>query len=314
MAIGRNEGARLVACLSSLQRLGLRVVYVDSGSTDASLQAARDLGAQIVELDLSVPFTAARARNAGFHALNPAPAFVQFIDGDCVLEPGWIEAGLQALTDHPDIGIVTGWRSEIYPDASIYNGMAQVEWHRPAGDIHACGGDMMVRADLFRQMNGFNPGIIAAEDDEFCIRVRKAGYRVHRLPVAMTRHDANILRFRQWWQRAVRTGHAYAQVGAIHPEHFHRERQRVWIYGAILPLLALLSPVLSWWLSLPLIGGYSISYIRTARGLHANGLPLGKALHQALFLCISKLPNLAGLLTYHWRSWRKQDINLIEYK
>lgn len=314
VAIGRNEGARLVACLASLQRLGLRVVYVDSGSTDASLQAARDLGAQIVELDLSVPFTAARARNAGFHALNPAPTFVQFVDGDCVLEPGWIEAGLKTLADHPDIGIVTGWRSEMYPDASIYNGMAEVEWHRPAGDIHACGGDMMVRSDLFRQMDGFNPGIIAGEDEEFCTRVRKAGWRVHRLPLAMTRHDANILQFRQWWQRAVRTGHAYAQVSTIHPDYGSRERKRAWLYGAVLPVLAILGAALWPWLLVAVLGIYAASYARTTQGLVRNGLSLHDAMKQAVLLTVSKLPNLLGLLTYRWRSLRKREMVLIEYK
>ena len=83
VVIGRNEGARLVASLASLGGVG-RVVYVDSGSTDNSLQAARVHGAQVVALDMSRPFTAARARNAGTAALDdPAPAFVQFLDGDC---------------------------------------------------------------------------------------------------------------------------------------------------------------------------------------------------------------------------------------
>jgi histidyl-tRNA synthetase len=117
VVIGRNEGARLMASLSSLQATDARIVYVDSGSTDDSLQVARDAGAQVVDLDMREPFTAARARNAGFAALDPMPAFVQFIDGDCVLEADWIAKGLATMTAQDDIGIVTGWRAEIYPDA-----------------------------------------------------------------------------------------------------------------------------------------------------------------------------------------------------
>ncbi|MCB1408596.1 MAG: glycosyltransferase, partial [Rhodobacteraceae bacterium] len=55
VVIGRNEGARLVACLASLQGQVRRVVYVDSGSTDGSQQAARDAGADLIELDMTQP-------------------------------------------------------------------------------------------------------------------------------------------------------------------------------------------------------------------------------------------------------------------
>ena len=314
VVIGRNEGARLVASLASLQGVVSRVVYVDSGSTDGSLQAARDAGIQVVELDLGIPFTAARARNAGFEALDPLPELVQFMDGDCMVEPGWISTGSAALIENVDIGIVTGWRSEINPDASVYNALVDFEWHRPAGDIEACGGDMMVRASVFEAAGGFNPHVIAAEDDEFCTRVRKANWRVHRLPQRMTLHDADMMRFRQWWQRAVRTGHGFAQVGALHPRYFLRSRQRVWFYGAVLPLAVLLSLLLSPWLLAPILGLYLVSYVRTVRGLQAAGLAPTKALHQSMFLSLSKFPNLVGMLTYYWRALRGGDMAIIEYK
>lgn len=314
VVIGRNEGARLVASLASLKGAVPRIVYVDSGSTDGSLQAARDAGAQIVALDLSIPFTAARARNEGFAALDPAPEFVQFIDGDCMIESGWLAAGVAALVENKDMGIVTGWRSEIYPDASVYNGLVDFEWHRPAGDIEACGGDMMVRASVFDAVGGFNPHVIAAEDDEFCTRVRKAGWRVHRLPARMTLHDAEMLRFSQWWQRAVRTGHGFAQVGALHSGYFSRTRKRVWFYGAILPVMAVLTLIWLPWLLLAVLGIYLLSYVRTVQGLVAGGLARRKALHQSVLLSISKFPNLIGLLTYHWRVLRSSDMAIIEYK
>ena len=87
VVIGRNEGARLAVCLDSLRPQVRRVIYVDSGSTDDSLTTARARGAEVVALDMSVPFTAARARNAGLAALAAdAPDFVQLVDGDCEVE------------------------------------------------------------------------------------------------------------------------------------------------------------------------------------------------------------------------------------
>ncbi|WP_342069661.1 glycosyltransferase [Yoonia algicola] len=314
VVIGRNEGARLVASLASLQGVVSRIVYVDSGSTDDSLQAASDAGAQVVELDLSVPFTAARARNAGFAALDPVPEFVQFIDGDCMVEPGWIASGLAALAAHDDMGIVTGWRAEVDPDASVYNGLADFEWHRPAGDIDVCGGDLIVRSKVFLEVNGFNAGLIAGEDEEFCIRVAKAGWRLHRLPEKMTKHDADMMRFGQWWQRAVRAGHAYAQVSMLHPEYSRRNRLRILVFGAILPLIALFGLTFAPWLLVPVVLLYLLSYVRTVRGLQSEGLAPDKARHQSVFLSLSKVPNLIGMLTYYWRRLRNRDMVLIEYK
>src|SRR4051812_38484166 len=98
--IGRNEGERLRGCLdSAVGRCGA-VVYVDSGSTDGSVALARSKGAEVVELDMSRPFTAARARNEGFErlrAIDPEVRFVQFVDGDCELVDGWLERGRREL-------------------------------------------------------------------------------------------------------------------------------------------------------------------------------------------------------------------------
>ena len=94
VAIGRNEGERLAACLRSLLRSTRprAIVYVDSGSTDGSVALARGLGVQVVELDLSIPFTAARARNVGYeHLARTVPtdrAPVQFVDGGLRGRPG----------------------------------------------------------------------------------------------------------------------------------------------------------------------------------------------------------------------------------
>lgn len=316
VAIGRNEGQRLIRCLTSLQGQVARLVYVDSGSQDGSVTAARAMGVVVVELDPSVPFTAARARNAGFEALRAEgmPEFVQFVDGDCGVEPGWIAKALVAFDGQSDLAIVTGWRAEIHPEASIYNALVDFEWHRPAGEILACGGDMMVRSADFEQVGGFDPQVIAAEDDEFCTRIRKSGKRILRLPEAMTHHDAAMTRFGQWWQRAVRSGHGFAQVGHLHPEYFRAEKRRVWVFGAVLPLVLVLCLWL-WWplMALPL-ALYLRSYLRTVSGLRRDGLPGGMARHQALFLSLSKFPNLIGMIRYHLRRARGSAMRIIEYK
>jgi len=87
VVIGRNEGERLKRCLASVlaQHAG-PVVYVDSGSSDGSVEYAKSVGIEVVDLDMTRPFTMARGRNAGFNYLlehYPGCEFVQFVDGDC---------------------------------------------------------------------------------------------------------------------------------------------------------------------------------------------------------------------------------------
>ena len=99
VAIGRNEGERLRRCLASL-RGPSPLVYVDSGSTDGSQDAARAAGAELVELDPSVPFTAARARNLGCAALTAAhPDAPRVVVGD----GPYRASDIQATFDHPVI-------------------------------------------------------------------------------------------------------------------------------------------------------------------------------------------------------------------
>lgn len=317
IVIGRNEGKRLIACLQSLAAQHVEIVYVDSGSWDNSVGEARKVGALVVELDRSTPFTAARARQAGFDALaqtGDLPEFIQFVDGDCQVMPDWIGAGEAAMRAEDALGLVTGWRAELYPERSVYNAMCDFEWHRPAGKIAACGGDMMVRSAALQDTQGFDPTVIAAEDDEFCVRLAKAGWELRRLPMEMTRHDAAMMRFSQWWQRAVRTGHGFAQVGWMHPPYFRREQIRALVYGLILPLLGLVGFFQSMILFLLVLAVFGLSFMRTSRGLVAEGLPRWEARRHARFLTLSKVPNMIGMILFHIRRLRGRAMHIIEYK
>ena len=214
VVIGRNEGERLRRCLRSIPE-GVRVVYVDSASTDASVSLARQHGAAVVQLDLARPFTAARARNEGFDrllAVWPTADYVQFIDGDCELEPGWLELAVAELEEHAELALVCGRRRERFPDHSFYNRLCDDEWNTPIGPSDACGGDALMRVGAIRGIGAYDPAIIAGEEPEMCARLRGEGWRIWRLDAPMTIHDAAMDRFGQWWKRAVRGGYGYAQV------------------------------------------------------------------------------------------------------
>ncbi|WP_230206796.1 glycosyltransferase family A protein [Novosphingobium sp. Gsoil 351] len=147
VVIGRNEGDRLKRCLLSLQGSGCPIVYVDSDSNDGSRETATMFGARTVRLDMSSPFTAARARAEGFATLeisHPDLETVFFVDGDCEVEHGFLATAERFLADHTDFAVVSGRRRERFPEASRYNRVIDGEWDTPVGKATACGGGRAV--------------------------------------------------------------------------------------------------------------------------------------------------------------------------
>lgn len=218
VAIGRNEGDRLRRCLRSVPP-GVPIVYVDSASSDGSVAFARSIGVEVLELDLSRPFTAARARNEGYNRLRALAdeaggslEFVQFVDGDCELEIGWLNVARRTMADDPHLAVVCGRRRERYPEASFYNRLCHEEWDTPIGPAAACGGDALISMAAFDDVSGYDSALIAGEEPEMCHRLRHAGWTIRRIDAPMTIHDAAMHRPRQWWLRAVRSGFGYAQV------------------------------------------------------------------------------------------------------
>lgn len=323
VAIGRNEGDRLKASLRAIQSLcpTSPVVYVDSGSSDDSVEFALANNIEVVELDMSIPFTAARARNAGFHKLledHPELKFVQFLDGDCVLHPGWIETAIEALEKHDNTGIVSGRRHEKYPEASVYNTLMDIEWNTPIGETLAVPGDMCVKVSVFKEISGFTENIIAAEDDDLCLRARRAGYKIYRLDTSMSHHDADIMHLSQWYKRSKRGGHGYANINHIHgngpDKYFRRELMSVTVWGGLVPLAFLLSLLIFAPAALFIFAFYTLFILRTVRRRKKLGDSPKVAFMYGFLIFTGKIPELMGAFQYWKNRLLSRKHQLIEYK
>jgi GT2 family glycosyltransferase len=318
VVIGRNEGERLRRCLDSVRHRVAHVVYVDSGSTDGSMAMAGALGADCVALDLSVPFTAARARNAGWQRLleiAPDTRWIQFVDGDCEVVAGWLEQAQTFLASHPKAAAACGQRRERHPERSVYNLLCHLEWAKPPGLVKAFGGDVMLRREALEEAGGYRADLIAGEEPELCVRLRARGWELHALPADMTLHDAAMTRFRQWWLRIVRSGYAYAAGRHLHgapPErHCVRESWRTWVWALGPPAAVLASwPALSAW-GLLLLGVYPLQVLRLY--LRLPGAPRDRGL-QAFFHTLGRFPELIGHLQFWRDQWLGRRARLIEYK
>jgi len=317
VAIGRNEGERLRTCLVSVVGKVGCVVYVDSGSTDGSVELAESMGVHVVNLDMTRPFTAAPARNEGFAALMklmPEAKYVQFVDGDCEVVSGWLDIALEFLQTNAKVAAVCGRRRERFPNRSIYNALCDAEWDTPIGQTRSCGGDVMMRTDALRGVNGYRSDLIAGEEPELCVRLRQAGWQIWRLGEEMTLHDANIVRFGQWWKRAMRGGYAFAQGAFLHgapPEsHCVTPVRRLWAWGLGLPMLIVFGFLFTPWAVLILLA-YPLQMLRLAS--RDQDLRTGRW-HRAFFLVASKFPEMIGALKFTFNRCSGKSGTLIEYK
>jgi glycosyltransferase involved in cell wall biosynthesis len=313
VVIGRNEGERLRICLESLSKDLSHIVYVDSGSIDGSVELAMKMNIAVVPLDMSQPFTAARARNAGFKALitnHPVLKYMQFIDGDCQMASGWLETASDFLKQNTEYAVACGRRRERFPEKSLYNQLCDIEWGTPIGEVTACGGDALVRVDAFIEVGGYRDELIAGEEPEMCFRLRQNGWKIYRLDGEMTAHDAAILHFNQWWRRNVRAGHAYAEGAHLHgaseEKYWVRECRSICSWGLIIPFFIMLSYYRPIFFLLILM--YPLQVLRIS---FKSPLPGLLKLKWAFFIVLGKLPEAVGLMKY-WLGSNSSKI--IEYK
>lgn len=318
VVIGRNEGNRLRLCLESVLRDASCVVYVDSGSSDDSVTMASGLGASVVDLDMSVPFTAARARNEGFRRLCDWGAdleYVQFVDGDCEIVDGWLGKARTFLDKCGDVAMVCGRLRERNPGQSVYNMICDIEWDTPVGAAMACGGIAMTRVRAFKEVGGFRQQMIAGEEPELCVRLRQSGWKIWRLGEDMAWHDAAMTRFDQWWKRATRSGYAFAEGAYLHgapPErHWVAESWRIWLWGLGIPLVALVAFAALGVYGLLLLLIYPAQIVRLA--LKGGRTPY-QNIWRAFFLVVGKFPEMLGQMKFLLHRLAGRQGRLIEYK
>lgn len=324
--IGRNEGERLIRCIRSVRTMSnfssdnTEIIYVDSDSTDNSPAQAKALGAKVLTVHPERP-AAAIGRNAGWKAAK-AP-YILFLDGDTILDPDFVTAALQQFKQHPQAAIVWGHRRELYPEKSWYQRVLDLDWVYPPGLAEFCGGDALMRRDVLAEIDGYNPQLIAGEEPEMCQRIRAKGYEIWHIDHAMTLHDLAITRWSQYWRRAVRAGHAYAEVSNLlkntETPLWERDAKRNLMLAIILISVAIFglagslffSSMLPFLLSL---GFFTAISIRTAWKCRWKSTDIMSLILYGVHSHFQQIPIAFGQLSYYYLRWQGKRRGLIEYK
>ena len=313
--IGRNEGERLRACFESIKHHSANSVYVDSDSTDDSVNLANSFGIKAISLDMSVPFSAARARNVGAEFIlknRENIKFLQFIDGDCTLNSEWISTALSAY--QPQTAIVCGRRKEKHPNESVYNQLCDIEWNTPVGYTKSCGGDFMIKTECFKSVGGFNPSVVAGEEPELCYRLREKGFHILRIDHDMTYHDVDIHNFNQHWKRSVRSGYAYACGFYLHNKplerHWLKENLSAIFWGVLIPSIVFIGSIFNFAFLLILLA-YPLNTLKIYMKIR-DKLPIPAV--YSISLMLGKFSESVGILKFIKNIIFSQKHRIIEYK
>ena len=325
VVIGRNEGQRLARCLESIRTMRgidgeIEIIYADSGSSDGSPELAASHGAQVISVDAERP-TAALGRNAGWRRAKAD--FVLFLDGDTILDADFARAAMDAISQDSTLAVVWGHRREIHPEKSLYNRILDLDWLYTPGIIEACGGDVLIRRKALEDVDGYDGELIAGEEPEMCRRMRALGYRILHIDHAMTGHDLAMTRFSQYWKRATRAGHAYAEVSRRFQESddpfWQEDRKRNLIRGffwmisfavaiGISVILPSVIPLLLWFSLLFILSLRSAWKARWKSDDRVTLLLYGMHSH------LQQVPICIGQLQYEFDVQRGKRRKLIEYK
>lgn len=209
VVIGLNEERMIAACLRSVMqcdypRERTQIIYVDSGSTDGTLQIVQSLpGVKVIHLDDPHP-NAAKGRNAGWRAARGE--FIQFLDGDMVMEPDWPETAHAFMSQRDDVACVFGQVREEREQGNWYSVIFDRIWKRETGKAATLLGAFFAKRSALAAVNGFDETLNGQEEPALAVHVLRQGKAIWCLPSTMVIHHSGIASFGAYLSRMAAYG------------------------------------------------------------------------------------------------------------
>ena len=208
-----NQCERTMACIDSLFSIKAPCFHTlvwDNGSSDETAVTIPQKYPNILLHHHHTNIGVAGGRNSAAQLASETwyPTHFLFLDNDMLLEPNFVSGLLQPFLKDPHVGQTQaklrfmdnkkrindggGSRINFVLGQTIPVGYNELDegQHDAIKPCISCGGAMMVRRDIFEQLDGFdtifNP--FGPEDSDFSLRLQKAGYKALYTPHAVAYH------------------------------------------------------------------------------------------------------------------------------
>lgn len=162
------------------------IIYVDSASTDCTLEVVSQYPVRSVGLTPNQQLCASAGRFVG--SQYATGRYITFLDSDMELLGGWLERAVRLLEQHRDIAVVSG--IQVDAEAAVKVQATDDSWHSGDRftDISFAGSAAIFRREALENAGTWNPYIVSDEEPELCLRIRRAGYRIVQLQCPSVRH------------------------------------------------------------------------------------------------------------------------------
>lgn len=199
-------------CLRSLEGIttpDLRIILVDNASSDGTAEAVRRrYHARVTLVENAENLGFAAGNNVGIRrALDDGADFILLLNNDTVVAEDFVDHLLGPMLADAAIGITApkiyyaepenqiwfaGGEISMWRGVAKHTGIREIDrgQHDTARDIdYATGCAFLVRRAVFERIGDLDPGYRAYfEDTDFCVRARRAGFRIRYVPAAHVWH------------------------------------------------------------------------------------------------------------------------------
>ena len=211
VVIGYNEAQNLDVTFQAINKINfpkeeIEVIYVDSASTDQSVEIAKKYADKVYIEQSSYP-TAARGRNKGL--IEARGEIVHFVDGDVEITPNYLIEAVKVLLENDKIAAVTGEIIEKKVKINFLNRVFSASWEE-SGErfVKQTKAGGTYKKDILLKINGYDERVKLGEETELGERIINHGYNILQINEVMGLHDYDFNGFKSLVELYIKDGEA----------------------------------------------------------------------------------------------------------
>lgn len=188
--IGRNEERAIDKCvgaaLAAAEQIGgAEIIFVDSASTDRTVEIVQSLGVRVISMKPTMKLSPSAGRFVGSKYAHGE--FILFLDADTLVYKDFLPKAIEHFDRNPEIGGINGFLDDLDENGEVladveerYETVADAKWLR--------GPCCLYRRAALEKSSSFNPHLAVEEEAELGLRLIKNGWKLNILPIPMACH------------------------------------------------------------------------------------------------------------------------------